>query len=108
MLKATLESRVGLLLSVDKQALPPCVRFFRQYRLPRFVSTSKRGLTEGDRFRRRLPIRRIPQIIPPRWSRKVLQHPEYHRYGEQNCVERPFGKLKENWRIANRHDKTAL
>lgn len=50
---------------------------------------------DGDRFRQSLPIRGILPIIPPRWNRKVPEHPDYRRYRDRNRVERMFGKLKQ-------------
>lgn len=47
-------------------------------------------------------------IIPPRSNRKAPAHPDYRRYWESNRVERMFGKLKQQRRIATRYDKTAF
>ena len=63
---------------------------------------------DGDRFRESLLIRGILPIIPPRSNRKVPQHPHYRRYRDCNRVERMFGKLKQQRRIATRYDKTIL
>ena len=63
---------------------------------------------DGDRFRESLLIRGILPIIPPRSNRKVPDHPDYRRYRDRNRVERMFGKLKQQRRIATRYDKTAL
>jgi transposase len=63
---------------------------------------------DGDRFRESLLIRGILPIIPPRSSRKVPEHPDYRRYRDRNRVERMFGKLKQQRRIATRYDKTVL
>ena len=63
---------------------------------------------DGDRFRESLLIRGILPIIPPRSNRKVPQHPDYRRYRDRNRVERMFGKLKQQRRIATRYEKTAL
>jgi transposase len=38
----------------------------------------------------------------------VPVHPDYRRYKDRNRVERMFGKLKQQRRIATRYDKTAL
>lgn len=59
---------------------------------------------DGDRFRESLLIRGILPIIPPRSNRKAPEHPDYLRYR----VERMFGKLKQQRRIATRYDKTVL
>lgn len=44
----------------------------------------------------------ILPIIPPRSNRKVPEHPDYRRYRDRNRVERMFGKLKQQRRIATR------
>jgi transposase len=63
---------------------------------------------DGDRFRENLLMRGILPIIPPRSNRKVPEHPDYRRYKDRNRVERMFGKLKQQRRIATRYDKTVL
>ena len=63
---------------------------------------------DGGRFRESLLIRGILPIIPPRSNRKVPEHPDYRRYRDRNRVERMFGKLKQQRRIATRYDKTVL
>jgi transposase len=63
---------------------------------------------DGDRFRENLLMRGILPIIPPRSNRKVPSHPDYRRYKDRNRVERMFGKLKQQRRIATRYDKTVL
>jgi transposase len=63
---------------------------------------------DGDRFRESLLLRGILPIIPPRSNRKVPEHPNYRRYKDRNRVERMFGKLKQQRRIATRYDKTIL
>jgi transposase len=63
---------------------------------------------DGGRFRESLLIRGILPIIPPRSNRKVPEHPDYRRYRDRNRVERMFGKLKQQRRIATRYDKTIL
>jgi transposase len=63
---------------------------------------------DGDRFRESLLIRGILPIIPPRSNRKVPEHPDYRRYHDRNRVERMFGRLKQQRRIATRYDKTLL
>lgn len=62
----------------------------------------------GDRFRESMLMRGILPIIPPRSNRKLPEHPDYRRYTDRNRVERMFGKLKEQRRIATRYDKTIL
>ncbi len=63
---------------------------------------------DGDRFRQSLLIRGILPIIPPRSNRKVSEHPDYRRYRDRNRVERMFGELTQQRRIATRYDKTIL
>ena len=63
---------------------------------------------DGDRFRENLLMRSILPIIPPRSNRKAPVHPDYRRYKDRNRVERMFGKLKQQRRIATRYDKTVL
>ena len=63
---------------------------------------------DGDRFRENLLMRGILPIIPPRSNRKTPVHPDYRRYKDRNRVERMFGKLKQQRRIATRYDKTVL
>ncbi len=63
---------------------------------------------DGDRFRENLLMRGILPIIPPRSNRKVPVHPDYRRYKDHNRIERMFGKLKQQRRIATRYDKTVL
>jgi transposase len=60
---------------------------------------------DGDRFRESLLLRGILPVIPPRSNRKVPEHPDYRRYKDRNRVERMFGKLKQQRRIATRYDK---
>ena len=63
---------------------------------------------DGDRFREDLLLSNILPVIPPRSNRKAPQHPDYRRYRDRNRVERMFGKLKQQRRIATRYDKTVL
>ena len=63
---------------------------------------------DGDHFRECLLIRGILPIIPPRSNRKAPDHPDYRRYKDRNRIERMFGKLKQQRRIATRYDKTTL
>lgn len=63
---------------------------------------------DGDRFRESLLIQGILPIIPPRSNRKAPEHPDYRRYKDRNRIERMFGKLKQQRRIATRYDKSAL
>ena len=63
---------------------------------------------DGDAFRQNLLMHGILPIIPPRSNRKAPEHPDYRRYRDRNRIERMFGKLKQQRRIATRYDKTAL
>ncbi len=63
---------------------------------------------DDDRFRESLLIRGVPPIIPPCSNRKVPEHPDYRRYRDRNRIERMFGKLKQQRRIATRYNKTVL
>jgi transposase len=63
---------------------------------------------DGDVFRQNLLMHGILPIIPPRSNRKAPEHPDYRRYRDRNRIERMFGKLKQQRRIATRYDKTAL
>jgi transposase len=47
-------------------------------------------------------------IIPPRSNRKVPAHPDYRRNKDRNRIQRMFGKLKQQRRVATRYDKTVL
>jgi transposase len=82
----------------------------RSWRSP--IATPKALLAgkgyDGDRFRESLLIRGILPIIPPRSNRKVPEHPDYRRYRDRNRVQRMFGKLMQQRRIATRYDKTVL
>lgn len=76
------------------------------------IATSKALLAdkgyEGDRLRESLLIRGILSIISPRSNCKVPEYPDYRRYKDRNRIERMFGKLKQQRRIATRYDKTVL
>jgi transposase len=63
---------------------------------------------DGDAFCQNLLMRGILPVIPPRSNRKAPEHPDYRRYKDRNRVERMFGKLKQQRRIATRYDKTTL
>jgi len=63
---------------------------------------------DGDRLCENLLMRGILPIIPPRSNRKALLHPDYRRYKDRQRIERMFGKLKQQRRIATRYDKTVL
>lgn len=63
---------------------------------------------DGDRFRENLLLHNILPVIPPRSNRKAPEHPDYRRYRDRNRVERMFGFLKHQRRIATRFEKTTL
>lgn len=63
---------------------------------------------DGDRFRENLLLNNILPVIPPRSNRRAPEHPDYRRYRDRNRVERMFGFLKHQRRIATRFEKTAL
>lgn len=62
----------------------------------------------SDAFRESLLLRGILRVIPPPLNRKVPKHLNYRRYKDRNRIERMFGILKQQRRIATRYDKTAL
>lgn len=64
--------------------------------------------SDGDAFRQHLLMHGILPVIPPGSNRKAPEHPDYRRYRDRNRIERMFGKLKQQRRIATRYDKTAL
>lgn len=51
---------------------------------------------------------RHPANHPAPLEPQAAEHPDYRRYKDRNRVERMFGKLKEQRRIATRYDKTIL
>lgn len=63
---------------------------------------------DGDRSRETLLMRGILAVIPPRSNRKSPTHPDYRRYRDRNRVERMFGMLKHQRRIATCYGKTVL
>ncbi|UVI40863.1 IS5 family transposase (plasmid) [Qipengyuania spongiae] len=76
------------------------------------IATPKRLLADkgydGDRFRQSLLMRGISPIIPPHSNRKEPEHFNYRRYRHRNRIERMFGKLKQQRRIAARYDEIVL
>ncbi len=71
-------------------------------------ATAEKKAYDSNGFRESLLMRGILPIIPPRSNRKLPEHPDYRRYKDRNRVERMFGKLKQQRRIATRYDKTVL
>ena len=63
---------------------------------------------DGDAVRSSLLMRGILPIIPPKSNRREPITCDYRRYRDRNRVERMFGKLKQQRRIATRYDKTVL
>ena len=62
---------------------------------------------DGDRFRENLLLSNILPVIPARSDRKAPEHPDYRRCRDRNRIERMFGFLKHQRRIATRFEKTA-
>ncbi|UTD25885.1 hypothetical protein DB459_02070 [Bradyrhizobium sp. WD16] len=52
--------------------------------------------------------RGILPVIPPLSNRKAPVHPDYRRHEDRNRIERMFGKLEQQRRIAIRYDKAVL
>jgi len=63
---------------------------------------------DGDVLRANLLIRGILPIIPPKANRREPITCDFRRYRDRNRIERMFGYLKHQRRIATRYDKTAL
>jgi Transposase DDE domain len=63
---------------------------------------------DGNRLRENMLMRGILPIIPPWSNRKTSVHPDHRRYMDRNCIERMFGKLKQQRRSVTRYDKTVL
>ncbi len=63
---------------------------------------------DGDAVRASLLIRGILPIIPPKANRHEPTTCDFRRYRDRNRIERMFGYLKQQRRIATRYDKTAL
>lgn len=59
---------------------------------------------DGNRFREDLLL----PAIPRRLNRKAPEHPDYRRYCNRNRIERMFGFLEHQRRIATRFEKTPL
>ena len=63
---------------------------------------------DGDAVREALLLQGILPVIPPKANRKVHIPCDFSRYRDRNRIERMFGKLKQQRRIATRYDKTIL
>lgn len=63
---------------------------------------------DGDSVRQSLLMRGILPIIPPKSNRREPIACDFRRYRDRNRIERMFGFLKHQRRIATRYDKTAL
>jgi transposase len=74
-------------------------------RKPRALLADK-GYDSND-IREDLKQRGIKSVIPPRSNRKTPIRYDRKLYKTRNGIERHFGFLKHNRRIATRYDKTA-
>tara|TARA_E500000318_G_C3487281_1_gene182866 strand:+ start:525 stop:833 length:309 start_codon:yes stop_codon:yes gene_type:complete len=63
---------------------------------------------DGDAVRQNLLMRGILPIIPPKSNRREKISCDFRRYKDRNRIERMFGFIKHQRRIATRYDKTAL
>lgn len=63
---------------------------------------------DGDAVRANRLMRGILPIIPPKVSRRQAIACDFQRYKDRNRIERMFGYLKHQRRIATRYDETAL
>ena len=63
---------------------------------------------DGDSVRESLLIHNILPVIPPKSNRRDPAPCDFRRYKDRNRIERMFGKLKQQRRIATRYDKTIL
>ena len=63
---------------------------------------------DSDDVRASLLLKGILPVIPPKANRKQAINCDYRAYKDRNRVERMFGKLKQQRRIATRYDKTVL
>jgi transposase len=63
---------------------------------------------DGDTVPQSLLMRGILPIIPPKSNRREPVACDFRRYRDRNRIERMFGFLKHQRRIATRYDKTAL
>ena len=63
---------------------------------------------DGDDLRAKLLMTNILPIIPPKANRRDPAPCDFRRYRDRNRIERMFGVMKNQRRIATRYDKTAL
>jgi transposase len=62
---------------------------------------------DATHFRARLALAGAEAVIPPSPSRALKPSYDAELYRERNLVERFFGRLKQNRRVATRYEKTA-
>ena len=62
---------------------------------------------DADGILRRIRAVGAEAVIPPKSNRIDLRSYDEHLYRERNEVERFFGRLKLNRRVATRYEKTA-
>ena len=62
---------------------------------------------DATHFRARLALAGAEAVIPPNPSRALKPAYDAELYRERNLVERFFGRLKQNRRVATRYEKTA-
>tara|TARA_E500000318_G_scaffold78156_1_gene73042 strand:+ start:654 stop:962 length:309 start_codon:yes stop_codon:yes gene_type:complete len=63
---------------------------------------------DSDCVREDLLMQNILPVIPPKSNRRNPAPCDFRRYKERNRIERMFGVMKQQRRIATRYDKTAL
>jgi transposase len=63
---------------------------------------------DSDGFRRELEGNNNPPVIPGRRSRKKEIAYDKEKYKKRGLIERIFGKLKENRRLAVRYEKSDI
>ncbi|USJ27575.1 transposase (plasmid) [Ensifer adhaerens] len=63
---------------------------------------------DGDGVRQSLLTRGILPVTPPKSNRREPIACDFRQYRDRNRIERMFGFLKHQRRIATRYDKTAL
>ena len=63
---------------------------------------------DSDGFRRYLEGNNNTPVIPGRKNRKELVEYDRQGYGKRGLIERIFGKIKENRRLAVRYEKSDI